>query len=73
MTPQTILISGGSRGLGATLVADYLAQGHQVATFSRHHNAFVNELQNHPHQVGARQSTRLIAVLSTAHTAGQAH
>lgn len=49
MTPQTILISGGSRGLGATLVADYLAQGHRVATFSRHHNPFVNELQNHPH------------------------
>lgn len=32
---RTVLISGGSKGLGAALVAYFLDQGHKVATFSR--------------------------------------
>lgn len=33
--PRTVLVSGGSRGLGAGLVAYFLERGHRVATFSR--------------------------------------
>ena len=32
---RTVLISGGSKGLGAALVAYFLSRGHKVATFSR--------------------------------------
>jgi 3-oxoacyl-[acyl-carrier protein] reductase len=32
---RTVLISGGSKGLGAALVAYFLSRGHRVATFSR--------------------------------------
>lgn len=32
---RVVLVSGGSRGLGAALVEDFLRQGHKVATFSR--------------------------------------
>src|SRR5580658_3345315 len=34
-TQRVVLISGGSRGLGAELVAAFLAHGDRVATFSR--------------------------------------
>ncbi|MBP6116845.1 MAG: SDR family oxidoreductase [Neisseriaceae bacterium] len=50
MTTKTILISGGSSGLGAALVTAYLAQGHRVATFSRKHNAFIAAQQAHDQQ-----------------------
>ncbi|MGH7804770.1 MAG: SDR family NAD(P)-dependent oxidoreductase, partial [Candidatus Binatia bacterium] len=33
--PRTVVVSGGSRGLGAELVAYFLARGDAVATFSR--------------------------------------
>lgn len=42
---QTILVSGGSRGLGQGLVADLLAAGHRVATFSRKPSPFIEECQ----------------------------
>jgi 3-oxoacyl-[acyl-carrier protein] reductase len=32
---QVVIVSGGSRGLGAAIVSDLLARGHSVATFSR--------------------------------------
>ncbi len=32
---RTVLVSGGSKGLGAALVAYFLSRGHKVATFSR--------------------------------------
>jgi 3-oxoacyl-[acyl-carrier protein] reductase len=38
---QAIVVSGGSRGLGQGLVADLLAAGHRVATFSRSVSPFV--------------------------------
>ena len=41
--PKVIIISGGSRGLGQTLVADLLAQGHIVTTFSRSKTPFISE------------------------------
>jgi len=40
---QTIVISGGSRGLGQAMVSDLLAAGHRVATFSRSATPFVEE------------------------------
>lgn len=40
---QAIVVSGGSRGLGQALVADLLAAGHRVATFSRSETPFVEE------------------------------
>jgi 3-oxoacyl-[acyl-carrier protein] reductase len=40
-----VLISGGSRGLGAALVSDLLANGYGVATFSRAETPFVADLR----------------------------
>ncbi len=39
------LVSGGSRGLGATLVRRFLDAGHRVATFSRSATPLVEELR----------------------------
>ena len=45
-TPRPVaLVSGGSRGLGATLVQRFLAAGHRVAAFSRSPTPLVEELQ----------------------------
>jgi 3-oxoacyl-[acyl-carrier protein] reductase len=38
-----VLVSGGSRGLGAALVSDLLERGHAVATFSRAGSPFTEE------------------------------
>jgi 3-oxoacyl-[acyl-carrier protein] reductase len=46
MSQKTVLISGGSRGLGADLVQFYLDQGYRVATFSRTHSDFITALEN---------------------------
>jgi 3-oxoacyl-[acyl-carrier protein] reductase len=43
---QAIVVSGGSRGLGQALVADLLAAGHRVATFSRSATPFVEDCRN---------------------------
>ena len=40
---QSIVVSGGSRGLGQALVADLLAAGHRVATFSRSETDFIQQ------------------------------
>jgi 3-oxoacyl-[acyl-carrier protein] reductase len=40
---QSIVISGGSRGLGQAICAALLADGHQVATFSRRPSEFTDE------------------------------
>ena len=46
---QIILLSGGSKGLGATLASGLLAQGHVVVTFSRTETGFVRETRaRHP-------------------------
>lgn len=45
---RIVLISGGSRGLGAGLVDQFLADGHRVATFSRKASARVEEWENDP-------------------------
>lgn len=42
--PKVALISGGSRGLGCTLVERLLHQGWKVATFSRSANSFVSDM-----------------------------
>jgi len=41
---QSILVSGGSRGLGRAIVERLLAAGHRVATFSRNPTPFVESL-----------------------------
>jgi 3-oxoacyl-[acyl-carrier protein] reductase len=38
---QTIVISGGSRGLGQAICRSLLADGHEVATFSRRRSDFI--------------------------------
>lgn len=49
---MAIIISGGSRGLGLTLVRHYLATGHKVATFSRSSSPAICELESsHPDQL----------------------
>lgn len=54
MTPvgePTVLISGGSRGLGLALVEDYLEHGWRVATFSRSESPRLKELAaSQPHR-----------------------
>jgi 3-oxoacyl-[acyl-carrier protein] reductase len=42
---QVVIVSGGSRGLGQAIVADFLAQGCTVATFSRSLTPFIRRLQ----------------------------
>lgn len=46
---RTILISGGSRGLGLALVEHFLAAGDCVATFSRRSTEAIDDLQQGPH------------------------
>jgi 3-oxoacyl-[acyl-carrier protein] reductase len=46
---MAVIITGGSRGLGLTLVRHYLSLGHNVASFSRNRSDAVSELlQDHP-------------------------
>lgn len=42
---QIVVVSGGSRGLGGGVVADLLARGNVVATFSRSATPFVEDCQ----------------------------
>jgi 3-oxoacyl-[acyl-carrier protein] reductase len=42
---QTILISGGSRGLGQAICEALLSDGHRVATFSRRRSEFTQQAQ----------------------------
>lgn len=44
----TVLISGGSRGLGAGLVSKYLQTGHKVGTFSRKRSPQVEAWESDP-------------------------
>ena len=46
--PRVVLVSGGSRGLGAEIVAHFLALGDAVATFSREPTDRVRAWQNDP-------------------------
>jgi 3-oxoacyl-[acyl-carrier protein] reductase len=43
---KVVAISGGSRGLGQAIAADFLARGHTVATYSRSRTLFI-EQQEH--------------------------
>src|SRR6266567_4267951 len=46
MNDRVVLVSGGSRGLGAELVRAFLEDGHRVATFSRQSSEQVERWQN---------------------------
>lgn len=48
MNSQVVLISGGSRGLGAAMARSLLADGAIVATFSRSETPFVTEMKSNP-------------------------
>lgn len=48
MATETVLVSGGSRGLGAHLVSYYLEKGFLVATFSRTKTDFITSMENDP-------------------------
>ncbi len=48
MNSPIVLISGGSRGLGAAMARSLLADGAIVATFSRSETPFVAEMKNNP-------------------------
>lgn len=41
---RTVLISGGSRGLGAALIAEFRARSYNIATFSRNRSPSIDEL-----------------------------
>ena len=41
---MTVLVTGGSRGLGAGFVKDLLEHGYKVATFSRLNTPFIEEM-----------------------------
>ena len=45
---DVVLVSGGSRGLGAELCRQFLAAGYRVATFSRTASPFVEQLAGEP-------------------------
>jgi 3-oxoacyl-[acyl-carrier protein] reductase len=45
---QHVILSGGSRGLGKTLVEGLLRSGFRVSTFSRHRTEFVEQLADDP-------------------------
>src|SRR4051794_10403388 len=42
--PPHVIVSGGSRGLGAALVRALLGAGYRVSTFSRRETDFTNQL-----------------------------
>lgn len=48
MDQLSIIVSGGSRGLGIAIVQHLLAIGHNVATFSRQKTFDIEELEIHP-------------------------
>lgn len=48
MNDKIVLISGGSRGLGAAMVRSLIESGAVVATFSRSETPFVTEMKQHP-------------------------
>lgn len=49
---RVVLVSGGSRGLGADLVREFLASGHHVATFSRKPSDATDRWQSEPETAG---------------------
>jgi 3-oxoacyl-[acyl-carrier protein] reductase len=46
--PRHVIISGGSRGLGKSLVEALLAAGYRVSTFSRARTEFIDQRASHP-------------------------
>ncbi|MDE1330416.1 SDR family NAD(P)-dependent oxidoreductase [Vibrio aestuarianus] len=45
--PKTVVISGGSKGLGLAVVKELLCLGYKVATFSRSKSEEINSIINH--------------------------
>ncbi len=70
---QTILISGGSRGLGQALCSGLLADGHRVATFSRTPSEYIRQASDQYgdrffyRQVDAADAAALHAFVADAH------
>lgn len=51
-TPRTVLVSGGSRGLGVEIVAHFLELGDRVATFSREPTERIRSWRSDPALAG---------------------
>jgi 3-oxoacyl-[acyl-carrier protein] reductase len=47
-SPKHVIVTGGSRGLGATMVRRLLAAGYRVSTCSRSKTPFIDEMIAHP-------------------------
>jgi 3-oxoacyl-[acyl-carrier protein] reductase len=47
-TQPVVLVSGGSKGLGAAVVEKFLVSEYKVATFSRKRSAAIDAWENHP-------------------------
>ncbi len=47
-SPQNIIVTGGSRGLGRGFIEHLLRSGHSIATFSRSRTEFVDQLEKDP-------------------------
>ena len=71
--PLHLIVSGGSRGLGAAIVTGLLADGHYVATFSRSSTPFVESLAEHERfsydSVDATDTQALVEFVSRFHAA----
>ena len=48
VSTRTVIVSGGSRGLGFTIVTQLLEKGYRVATFSRSATEQLEQLSSHP-------------------------
>ena len=47
LEPRHVIVTGGSRGLGAAMVEGLLADGYRVSTCSRNESEFLERLRNH--------------------------
>jgi 3-oxoacyl-[acyl-carrier protein] reductase len=47
LEPRHLIVTGGSRGLGAAMVEGLLADGYRVSTCSRNESEFIERLRNH--------------------------
>ena len=67
----TIIVSGGSKGLGAAIVERLLQRGNRVATFSRKPTPFIEQLDGQPdffyQPVDASDSAALRTFVETVH------
>ena len=71
--PLSIIVSGGSRGLGQSIVSGLIDSGHRVATFSRSRTPFIESLSGHErftyHSADATDTKALVEFVSNFQSA----